>query len=221
MYDIILDQSWKKVLQSEFTKTYWNNLITKVDQEYLTKNIYPDQTQIFQAFNACPIDRVRVVIIGQDPYHGPGQANGLSFAVNEGMPLPPSLKNIFKEIKNDLNITPQPSGDVSRWANQGVLLLNSVLTVESHRPASHTGIGWEVFTNAVIKALGEHHSHIVYLLWGNYAQVKGQDIDREQNLVLSSSHPSPFSARHFFGHHHFSQCNAYLKEHHNLPINWS
>lgn len=220
MREVKIDQSWKHTLEEEFGKPYWDKLTTLVRSEYETKTVYPPAKNVFRAFDLCPFDKVKVVIVGQDPYHGAKQANGLSFAVNDGITLPPSLKNIYKEIHNDLGITPSASGDLSRWAKQGVLMLNSVLTVLAGQPASHAGTGWEQFTDAVIQTLNDHKKHVVYLLWGKYAQNKGAVINREQNLVLSSAHPSPYSATNFFGNHHFSKCNAYLKEHGMEPIDW-
>lgn len=220
MKDVQIDESWKKVLLGEFTKPYWEELTGFVRSEYLTKTVYPPAKKVFNAFNECPLNNVKVVIVGQDPYHNPSQANGLSFSVNDGVPLPPSLKNIYKEIKNDLGITPLSSGNVSRWAKQGVLLLNSVLTVCANSPASHSGKGWELFTDAVIQTLNSKRSHIVYLLWGKYAQTKGAVINRENNLVLTSGHPSPFSAHLFHGNHHFSKCNEYLVKNGLTAIDW-
>lgn len=220
MSGVKLDPSWKEALESEFSKTYWKVLTTTVRDQYQVEKVYPPASNILKAFDLCPLDKVKVVIIGQDPYHGAGQANGLSFSVNEGIPLPPSLQNIFKEIKNDLGVTPLPSGNLSRWATQGVLMLNSVLTVLANKPASHAGIGWEQFTDAVIQTLNNRRNHIVYMLWGKYAQTKGQVIDRDKNLVLTSGHPSPYSASLFFNKHHFSQCNKYLEEHGFEPIDW-
>lgn len=220
MHDVKIDDSWKGALQQEIEKPYWQTLATSVREQYLTTTVYPPARQVFRAFDLCPFDKVKVVIVGQDPYHGKGQANGLSFAVKDGMPLPPSLQNIFKEIKNDLGIDPLPSGDLSRWAEQGVLMLNSVLTVLASKPASHAGQGWEQFTDAVIAALNAKRKHIVYLLWGKYAQKKGEMIDKENNLVLTSAHPSPYSASLFFGHHHFSRANEYLTQHSMTPIDW-
>lgn len=210
MSQVVIHESWKKVLATEFSAEYWEELTSFVRKEYSAKKVYPPAKQIFRAYDLCPFDQVKVVIVGQDPYHGPNQANGLSFAVKEGIRIPPSLANIFKEIKNDLGETPLESGDLSRWAKQGVLLLNSVLTVVAKNPTSHKGMGWETFTDHTIKALNEHRTGIVYLLWGKYAQQKGQHVDREKNLVLESGHPSPFSAQLFHGKHHFSQTNAYL-----------
>lgn len=221
MKDVKIDESWKKSLKDEFKKTYWGELTTFVRDQYKSKTVYPPPKNVFRAFDLCPLDKVKVVIVGQDPYHGPHQANGLCFAVNEGITLPPSLKNIFKEIHDDLGITPKNSGDLSRWAKQGVFMLNSVLTVAANMPTSHSGKGWELFTDAVIQSLNNNRSHIVYILWGKYAQTKGQVIDKEKNLVLSSGHPSPYSANLFFGHHHFSECNNYLKKYGMTPIDWS
>ncbi len=220
MKDVKIEKTWKKALDQEFHKPYWEELTTFVRSQYISNRVYPPPQDIFRAFNLCPFDSVKVVILGQDPYHGPKQANGLSFAVHEGIPHPPSLQNIFKEISSDLKITPLPSGDLSRWAKQGVLLLNSVLTVMAGNPASHREKGWEKFTDAVIQTLNNNREHIVYLLWGKYAQVKGEIIDREKNLVLTSGHPSPYSSHLFFGHHHFSQCNKYLEAHKIKPIDW-
>lgn len=220
MRDVHIEASWKQVLLPEFTKPYWEGLTGFVRNEYLTKTVYPPAQKVFSAFNECPLDNVKVVIVGQDPYHGPSQANGLSFAVNDGITLPPSLKNIYKEIKNDLGITPHPSGDLSRWAKQGVLLLNSVLTVCANTPASHGKKGWEQFTDATIAAVNKNKTHVVYLLWGRYAQTKGLTVNREHNLVLESAHPSPFSATLFHGNHHFSKCNEYLVKNGLTPIDW-
>lgn len=220
MKDVQIEASWKEALRVEFVKPYWEELAGFVRSEYLSKTIFPPASQVFNAFNSCPLEKVKVVIIGQDPYHGPAQANGLCFAVNDGITLPPSLKNIYKEIHNDLGITPLPYGDLSRWAKQGVLMLNSVLTVCANLPASHSGKGWEFFTDAVIRALNERQSHVVYLLWGKYAEAKGAVINRENNLVLTSGHPSPFSAHLFHGNHHFSKCNLYLQKQDLTPIDW-
>lgn len=220
MTEVKIEPSWKHVLEAEFQKGYFIELATYVRQEYLTKSIYPPPHNVFRAFALCPFDNVRVVIVGQDPYHGAGQANGLSFAVSDQMPIPPSLKNIFKEIESDLGVATINSGDVSRWAKQGVLLLNAVLTVQAGTPASHKGKGWEVFTDAVVGLLNAKKKNIVYLLWGRYAQEKGAFIDRRVNLVLESAHPSPFSASQFFGNHHFSQCNTYLALQGEQGIDW-
>ncbi len=220
MKDVKIDETWKTVLKTEFQKPYWEKLTEFVRHQYLFGKVYPPAKNIFRAFDFCPLDKVKVVIIGQDPYHGERQANGLSFAVNDGIALPPSLKNIYKEIHDDLSVTPLSSGDLSRWAEQGVMMLNSVLTVAANLPASHKEKGWEKFTDAVIKTLNENRKNIVYLLWGKYAQTKGEVINREKNLVLQSGHPSPYSAHLFFGNHHFSQCNKYLKEQGIKPIDW-
>jgi len=220
MKEVKIHPSWKKVLKPEFEKDYWNSLTDFVRNEYTTQTVYPSAKNIFNAFDLCPFDKVKVVIVGQDPYHGVGQANGLSFSVNDGVTLPPSLKNIYQEIHKDLGITPSSSGDLSRWAKQGVLMLNSVLTVAASKPASHASKGWEQFTDAVIQSLNKNRIHIVYLLWGRYAQTKGLAINKEQNLVLTSGHPSPFSVSLFTGKHHFSKCNDYLKANNLTPIDW-
>lgn len=220
MSEVKIEASWKEALGSEFSKEYWQTLTDFVRNEYQTRTVYPPPKNVFNAFNLCTFDNVKVVIVGQDPYHGNGQANGLSFAVNDGISLPPSLQNIFKEIHQDLGITTLPSGDLSRWARQGVLMLNAVLTVAAGSPASHAGKGWETFTDSVIQTLNAKREHIVYLLWGKYAQKKGEVIDKEKNLVLTSAHPSPYSATMFFGHHHFSKCNEYLEAHNVTPIDW-
>lgn len=220
MSNVKLEPTWKSSLTEEFEKPYWEELTDFVRNQYSKGKVYPPAPNIFRAFDLCPFDKVKVVIIGQDPYHGFNQANGLSFAVNDGITLPPSLQNIFKEIHSDLEITPLTSGDLSRWANQGVLMLNAVLTVSAGNPASHKEKGWEIFTTAAIKALNEKRENLVYLLWGKYAQVKGEIINRDKNLVLTSGHPSPYSANLFFGHHHFSKANEYLKSHNIEPIDW-
>jgi uracil-DNA glycosylase len=215
-----MDPSWKKVLQPQLSTPYWGELTSFVREEYKTKTVYPPAPSIFRAFDLCPFDKVKVVIVGQDPYHGYKQANGLSFSVDKDIALPPSLKNIYKEIHNDLGIIPEQSGDLTRWAKQGVLMLNSVLTVLASKPASHAGKGWEYFTDAAIQALNANREHIVYLLWGRYAQKKGLVIDKAKNLVLTSGHPSPMSVSLFYGNHHFSKCNAYLEKNGMTPIDW-
>lgn len=220
MSEVKIDPTWKKALKEEFDKPYWESLTKVVRDQYFTTTVYPPAQNIFRAFDLCPLDKVKVVIVGQDPYHGVSQANGLSFSVNDGIALPPSLKNIYKEIHNDLGIVPFSSGDLSRWASQGVLMLNSVLTVLANKPASHSGKGWEQFTDAVIQTLNSHCSYIAYLLWGRYAKEKGEVIDRNKNLVLTCAHPSPYSAANFFGNHHFSKCNEYLVKHGVSPIDW-
>ena len=216
-----MEPSWKERLKEEFDKPYFEELITFVREEYRTHTVYPPGPLIFNAFAHCPFDRVKVVILGQDPYHEPGQAHGLCFSVQDGTPFPPSLVNIFKEIQNELE-TPIPvSGNLQRWADQGVLLLNATLTVRAHQAGSHQKRGWETFTDAVIRCLAEERSHIVYLLWGSFAQKKGEVIDASRNLVLKSAHPSPLSAyRGFFGNRHFSQANDYLMTTGQTPIEW-
>ncbi|HIY50134.1 MAG TPA: uracil-DNA glycosylase [Candidatus Barnesiella excrementavium] len=219
--NVRIEPSWQQRLQPEFDKPYFEKLTAFVRHEYATKTVYPPGRQIFAAFDACPFDRVKVVILGQDPYHEPNQAHGLCFSVNDHVSFPPSLQNIFKEIESDLGIPVPKSGDLTRWARQGVLLLNATLTVEAHRAASHQGKGWETFTDAVIHKLAEEREHLVFILWGAYAQRKGEFIDRNRHLVLQSPHPSPLSAhRGFFGNHHFSQTNAYLAAHGIEPIQW-
>lgn len=219
--NVKIEQSWKKVLKDEFEKPYWHELTRFVRDEYKSGKVYPAPAHIFKALDMCPFDQVRVVILGQDPYHGVGQANGLCFAVESGTTLPPSLKNIFKEIKDDLKIDPIQDGDLSRWAKQGVLLLNATLTVRANTAGSHQGKGWEQFTDAVIKKLSEEKENLVFILWGNYAKQKGAVIDREKHLVLESAHPSPFSAHSgFLGNKHFSQTNKYLKENNFTEIDW-
>lgn len=221
MAEVKLEATWKEVLSEEFEKDYWQSLTDFVRTEYKNKTVYPPPSQIFRAFDMCPFDKVKVVIVGQDPYHGHNQANGLSFAVNPGIPLPPSLKNIYKEISDDLSITPNQNGDLSRWAKQGVLMLNSVLTVLATKPASHKAKGWEVFTDAALRALNERRENIVYLLWGKYAQEKGALLNRDKNLILISGHPSPYSAHLFLGNRHFSRCNFYLEQYGKEPIDWT
>ena len=219
--DVQIEPSWKRHLAAEFEKPYFANLTDFVRREYRAGTCYPPGRLIFNAFNLCPFDRVKVVIIGQDPYHGPGQAHGLCFSVNDGVPFPPSLQNIFKEIHDDLGTPVPQSGNLTRWAEQGVLLLNATLTVRDHQAGSHQRQGWEEFTDAAIKALAEEREHLVFILWGAYAQKKGAFIDRSRHLVLSSAHPSPLSAYHgFFGNRHFSRANAYLEQHGETPIKW-
>lgn len=219
--DVRIDDSWKTVLQPEFDKPYFELLTSFVRHEYQTKQCFPPARLIFNAFDSCPFDRVRVVIIGQDPYHDVGQAHGLCFSVNEGVEIPPSLANIYKELNRDLGKPIPSSGNLQSWTQQGVLLLNATLTVEAHRPGSHQNKGWEELTDAAIQALNKQREHIVYLLWGSYAQRKGQYIDRRKNLVLTASHPSPLSAyRGFIGCGHFSAANRYLQSHNIPPILW-
>ena len=216
-----MDESWRERLQSEFDAPYFAQLTDFVRHEYATTRVYPPGSQMFAAFDACPFDKVKVVILGQDPYHEPGQAHGLCFSVNDGVPFPPSLQNIFKEIHDDIG-TPVPmSGDLTRWANQGVLLLNATLTVRAHQAGSHQNKGWEQFTDAVIHRLAQERENLVFILWGSYAQRKGEFIDRSRHLVLQSPHPSPLSAhRGFFGNRHFSRTNEYLTAHGIEPILW-
>lgn len=219
--NVQIETSWKEKLADEFEKPYFKELTDFVRQEYKTQVCYPPGNLIFNAFNLCPFDQVKVVIIGQDPYHGPGQAHGLCFSVNDGIPFPPSLQNIFKEIQTDLGKEVPATGNLTRWAQQGVLLLNATLTVRAHQAASHQRHGWEEFTDAVIRKLSQERDHLVFILWGAYAQKKGAVIDRERHLVLTSAHPSPLSAYHgFFGNKHFSLTNAYLEQYGKTPINW-
>lgn len=218
---IKIEESWKRELADEWEKEYFKRLTEFVRQEYSTKQIFPPGRQIFAAFDSTPFPDVKVVILGQDPYHDVGQANGLCFSVNDGIPFPPSLRNIFKEIESDIGTPIPPSGDLSRWAKQGVLLLNATLTVEAHRAGSHQRRGWEEFTDQVINHLATKRNNIVFILWGSYAIGKGAFIDRNRHLVLTSVHPSPLSAhRGFFGNHHFSRANQYLIEHGKTPIEW-
>ena len=219
--DVKIEPSWKAVLAEEFEKDYFSNLTKFVHEEYRTAQIFPPGRQIFAAFDATPFNDVKVVILGQDPYHDVNQANGLCFSVNNGVAFPPSLLNIFKEIKSDIGTEIPQSGDLSRWARQGVLLLNATLTVRAHMAGSHQGRGWETFTDAVIAHLAREREHLVFLLWGAYAIKKGAFIDRTRHLVLTSPHPSPLLAhRGFFGNHHFSRANEYLTAHGKTPIMW-
>jgi len=219
--DVKIESGWKEKLREEFDKEYFINLSEFVKKEYLTTRIFPPGSLIFNAFNLCAFDKVKAVIIGQDPYHGPGQAHGLCFSVREGIDYPPSLINIFKEIESDLGYKTLPTGNLERWSAQGVLLLNATLTVRAHLAGSHQRKGWEEFTDAVIRILNREKNNLVFFLWGAYAQKKGESIDRARHLVLESVHPSPLSAtRGFFGNRHFSRCNAYLAEHGVDPIDW-
>jgi uracil-DNA glycosylase len=217
-----IEESWKARLAPEFEKPYFETLISFVTDEYKTKQIFPPGKQIFNAFNHCTFDQCRVVILGQDPYHGAGQANGLCFSVNDGIRMPPSLLNIFKEIKDDLGMPFPASGNLERWADQGVLLLNSTLTVQSGNAGSHQGKGWETFTDAVIKCISEEKKNVVFMLWGRYAQEKGKVIDESGHYVLKAKHPSPMSANGggWFGTKHFSKANAYLKSKGLEEIAW-
>ena len=219
--NVRIEESWKQKLTPEFEKDYFIKLTEFVRAEYASKTIYPPAKLIFNAFDHCPFDDVKVVIIGQDPYHGPGQAHGLCFSVAEGIPNPPSLQNIFKEIMSDLGNPMPANGDLTRWARQGVLLLNATLTVQAHLAGSHQRKGWEEFTDAAIRLLAEEREHLVFILWGAYAQKKGAFIDRSKHLVLASAHPSPLSAYNgFFGNKHFSRTNEYLKAHGIAEIEW-
>ncbi len=220
--EVKIEESWKKHLAGEFEKDYFKQLSGFVHEEYAKGDVYPAPKNIFRALNLAPFDTVKVVILGQDPYHGPKQANGLSFAVEEGVAIPPSLRNIFKEIEKEFGRPlVHTSGDLSRWATQGVLLLNSTLTVRAHSAGSHQTHGWEEFTNEAIRKLSDERSGLVFILWGNYARMKGVHIDREKHLVLESAHPSPFSAYNgFFGNNHFLKANEYLEAHGKKPIDW-
>ena len=219
--NVRIDESWRQVLQPEFDKPYFELLTNFVRNAYATRQCFPPAGQIFRAFDLCPFDKVRVVIIGQDPYHDYNQAHGLCFSVQEGVPAPPSLLNIYKELQRDLAKPIPNSGDLTHWAEQGVLLLNATLTVEAHKAGSHQGKGWEELTDAAIQALNNQRSNIVFMLWGSYAQRKGQFIDRKRHLVLTAVHPSPLSAyRGFIGCGHFSKANDYLLQHGLSPINW-
>lgn len=222
MVQVQMEASWKAHLQGEFEKSYFEQLTTAVRQEYMQGVCYPPGREIFNAFNLCPFDQVKVVIIGQDPYHEPGQAHGLSFSVQDGVQFPPSLQNIFKEIQNDLGTAIPPTGNLTRWAEQGVLLLNATLTVRAHQANSHSALGWQKFTDAAIQALANEREHLVYMLWGGYARSKSYMIDKHKNLVLESVHPSPLSANRggWFGLHQFSRCNEYLKQNGIDPIVW-
>lgn len=219
--DVKISESWRQLLQEEFDKPYFGELVDFVKDQYSTRKVYPAGRNIFRAFDKCAPEDVRVVIIGQDPYHGPGQANGLCFSVADGVQFPPSLVNIFTEISSDTGAPVPSSGDLDRWAEQGVLLLNSVLTVRAHEAASHAGRGWERFTDAVVDRLSSKYDHIAYMLWGSYAQKKGAIVDPAENCILKAVHPSPLSAyRGFFGCRHFSAANRYLEEHGKSPIAW-
>ena len=219
--EVRIDPQWKALIGAEFEKEYFAELVSFVKQEYATHRIFPAGRNIFRAFEKCKPDDLKVVIIGQDPYHGVGQANGLCFSVNDGVPFPPSLVNILQEVKADVGAPIPTSGNLDRWAEQGVLLLNAVLTVRAHEAASHAGKGWEHFTDAVVQAIAQHKQGIVYMLWGNYAQRKAAMVDPQKNCILKSVHPSPLSAhRGFFGCHHFSQANQYLIQTGRTPIVW-
>ena len=229
-----IEESWSKALAEEFEKDYFLRLTSFVREEYRHHVCYPPAAEIFNVFNLCPLDKVKVVLLGQDPYHGPGQAEGLCFSVKDGVPLPPSLINIFKEVRDDVGSVPELSaaaaargvraynGSLRRWAEQGVLLLNATLTVREHLAGSHQRKGWEEFTDSVIRKVSDTQSHVVFILWGGYARGKGKLIDRGKHLILESVHPSPLSANRggWFGNHHFSQCNSYLQANGREPIRW-
>ena len=219
--DVKIEQSWKTRLQNEFEKEYFINLTNFVKKEYNSFTVYPPGRLIFNAFDKCLFENVKVVILGQDPYHGPGQAHGLCFSVKDGVAFPPSLNNIYKEIHNDPGTSMPDSGNLERWAEQGVLLLNATLTVRAGQAGSHQNKGWELFTDEVVRLVANEKSHVVFILWGSYAQRKGETIDRAKHLVLESPHPSPLSAsRGFFGNKHFSKANTYLVEHGMEPVEW-
>ena len=219
--DVRIEESWKPVLAEEFGKSYFCELTSFVRNEYKSQTIYPPAKLIFNAFDQCPFDQLKVVILGQDPYHGPGQAHGLCFSVNDGIDFPPSLRNIFKELKNDLGKEIPRSGNLFDWAKQGVLLLNATLTVRANQAGSHQNKGWEQFTDAVINKINEQKQHVVFILWGNYAISKAKFIDQNKHFVLTSVHPSPLSAsRGFFGNHHFSKANDFLVKNELQPVQW-
>lgn len=219
--DIRLEESWKRALAPEFGKPYFSKLVELVKSEYKTATVYPPAKRIFAAFDASSVDRTKVVILGQDPYHGANQANGLCFSVSDNVATPPSLQNIYKEVESDTGKKMPASGNLDRWADQGVLLLNATLTVRAGQPGSHQGRGWEEFTDAAVSYLSENKINLVFLLWGKYAQEKGAIIDREKHLVLEAAHPSPFSAdKGFFGCRHFTKTNTYLLLHDKEPIDW-
>ena len=216
-----IEKSWQEVLQVEFDKPYFENLVGFVKQEYASNTVFPPAGQIFNAFNTCPFNNVKVVILGQDPYHGPGQAHGLCFSVSDGIQFPPSLQNIFKEITSDLGIPAPKTGNLTRWAEQGVLLLNATLTVRASQAGSHQGKGWEEFTDAVIKTISEKAENVVFILWGSYAIKKKALINASKHCILTAPHPSPLSSyRGFFGCKHFSQTNTYLTSKGKQPIEW-
>ncbi len=219
--NVRIAEDWKELLQEEFDKPYFAELVDFVKAEYASRQIFPAARNIFRAFDKCPLDKLKVVIIGQDPYHGDGQANGLCFSVDDGVDFPPSLRNIFKEVADDVGKPVPLSGNLDRWAEQGVLMLNAVLTVRAHEAASHAGRGWEQFTDAVVRIIAEQKQGVVYMLWGSYAQKKGAMVDASKNLVLKAVHPSPLSVyRGFFGSRHFSKANDYLERSGRGPIEW-
>lgn len=219
--EVRIEESWKLVLEEEFVKSYFSELTSFVRNEYKTHTIYPPAKLIFNAFDQCPFDNLKVVILGQDPYHGPGQAHGLCFSVNDGIDFPPSLRNIFKELQNDVGKEIPRSGNLTGWAKQGVLMLNATLTVRANQAGSHQNKGWEQFTDAVINKINNQKQHVVFILWGNYAISKAKFIDQNKHLVLSSVHPSPLSAsRGFFGNRHFGKANEFLRLHGLEPVQW-
>jgi uracil-DNA glycosylase len=219
--EIRIEASWKQLLKETFESLEWKKLSDFVKQEYTQNTVYPQPKDIFKAFDLCPFQTVKVVILGQDPYHGAGQAHGLSFSVREGVRMPPSLQNIYKELQSDMGVKVPTTGTLEHWARQGVLLLNATLTVRAKQPGSHQKKGWEEFTDTVVRKLNDEKEHVVFILWGNYAKKKGEFIDRGKHLVLEAAHPSPYSAHSgFFGCKHFSKANAYLIAHHAKPIEW-
>lgn len=219
--NVKIEESWKRALAAQWESEGFRRLTDFVRSEYATRQVFPPASRIFAAFDACPFDEVKVVILGQDPYHDVGQATGMCFSVADGVPMPPSLVNIFREVSSDTGAPMPSSGDLGRWAGQGVLLLNATLTVRAHCPASHAGMGWEEFTDEAVRRLNADRSGLVFMLWGSHAQRKGAFIDRSRHLVLSSPHPSPLSAyRGFFGNHHFSLANDWLVKHGQAPIQW-
>lgn len=220
--DVKIESSWKNALQEEFDKPYFAHLAQQVKTEYAQQTCYPPASKIFNAYNLCPLDKVKVVIIGQDPYHEPSQAMGLSFSVPQGVAMPPSLINIFKELQADLQLSIPAHGDLSRWAAQGVLLLNATLTVRAHYANSHRMLGWQTFTDATIRLLSEQREHLVFMLWGGFAKSKAALIDARRHCILTAAHPSPLAANRggWFGNRHFSQCNAYLAANGMQPVNW-
>ncbi|MFO7977532.1 MAG: uracil-DNA glycosylase [Bacteroidales bacterium] len=218
---LIIDSSWKQALEAEFQAWQHTTLMTFLEEERAQYEVYPPVSEVFAAFNQVPLKKVKVVILGQDPYHGPGQANGLCFSVNRDMPLPPSLRNIYKELKDDLGLPPAPHGDLEKWSSQGVLLMNATLTVRARQPGSHQKKGWEQLTDSMIKVLSSQRKGLVFLLWGNYAGAKSTLIDSNRHHILKAAHPSPLSAyRGFFGCRHFSQTNALLRSEGKAEIDW-
>jgi uracil-DNA glycosylase len=219
--DVRIEPSWRAALATEFEQPYFKRLAEQVRFAYQTETVYPPPKQVFEAFNQAPLSSLRVVILGQDPYHGPHQAHGLAFSVRDGVPIPPSLLNIYKEIESDMNVPRPTSGDLTRWANQGVFLLNSTLTVRSGEAGTHQEFGWEAFTDRVIETVSNNREHVVFLLWGAFAIAKRRYIDESKHLILTAPHPSPLSAhRGFFGCKHFSKTNEYLVQHGLQPITW-